>query len=223
MVNVWFTSDTHLGHFKIPLYAKREFCMTDSELEVARQTWAERQSGKSRWSPSPESIARMDDHIIGKINEHVAPNDILWHLGDFCFWKKSGLGGFAKEYRSRIKCKNVFLVMGNHDSEEVAEAFDGHFQYKEIKVHSKDIILSHYAYSFWNRSHYGSWMLYGHAHGSAENWLDTQMPGRLSMDVGIDNAFRVLGEYRPFSFREIAEIMANRPGFRVDKSSFTPA
>ena len=41
------------------------------------------------------------------------------------------------------------------------------------------------------------------------------------MDVGVDNAFRILGEYRPFSFREIASIMESRPGFRIDGNGFT--
>jgi hypothetical protein len=64
-------------------------------------------------------------------------------------------------------------------------------------------------------------MLYGHAHGSAEEWMDFYMPGRLSMDVGVDNAYRVLGEYRPFSFPEISSIMKSRRGFQMDKGRFT--
>lgn len=196
--------------------------MGDSELSVARQIWEDRSQRRSTWSPSTESLSRMDDHLIDQINKNVAPDDILWHLGDFCFWKSGDRIRFAKSYRERIRCRNVFLIAGNHDSPEIKDAFDGYFDYKEIKAHSKNIVLSHYAHCFWNRSHYGSWMLYGHAHGSAEEWLDFNMPGRLSMDVGVDNAFKVLGEYRPFSFREIAEIMEKRRGFHPDKNNFTP-
>jgi calcineurin-like phosphoesterase family protein len=163
----------------------------------------------------------MDDHLIDRINEYVDKDDILWHLGDFCFWKKSVARHIAKGYRERINCRNLYLVLGNHDLPEIRSVFDASYDYKEIKVHSRDIVLSHYAHCFWNRSHHGSWMLYGHAHGNAENWLDSNMPGRLSMDVGVDNAFRLLGEYRPFSFREISSIMEKRPGFQTDKSNFT--
>lgn len=220
MRQVWFTADTHFGHINIPFYAKREFCLDDKELSTARSMW-EYNSPKNKWSPSRESIARMDDHLIGMINKNVKKDDILWHLGDFCFWKKGGLGHIAANYRERINCNNVFLVAGNHDSEDIKSAFTQCYDYREIKVHSKDIVLSHFAHCFWNRSHYGSWMLYGHAHGNAEAWLDENMPGRLSMDVGVDNAFKILGEYRPFSFPEISSIMDSRPGFQVDKNRFT--
>lgn len=221
MKNVWFTSDTHFGHLRIPLYSKREFCLSESELIVAKQIWEDRTQRNNRWHPSEESISRMDEYLIDRINENVDQNDILWHLGDFCFWKNHNLFQFTKSYRDRIRCKNVFLVAGNHDSAETKKVFDGYFDYKEIKVHSKNIVLSHYAHCFWNRSHYGSWMLYGHAHSSAEHWLDQNMPGRLSMDVGVDNAFRLLGDYRPFSFQEISSIMESRRGFKMDCNQFS--
>lgn len=216
MKNVWFTSDTHFGHANIALYARRKFCLEPSDLSVAEQIWSgERQKG--RWSPGWESIANMDEHLISMINEYVAEDDILWHLGDFCFWKKNARRG-ASWYRSMIRCKNVYLLVGNHDPKETRDVFDACYDYREAKVNSKEIIMSHYAMCFWNRSHYGSWMLYGHAHGSAEAWLEKNMPGRLSMDVGVDNAFRILGEYRPFSFGEISSIFASRKGFKPDKN-----
>lgn len=221
MKNVWFTSDTHFGHLRIPLYSRREFCLSESEVSTVRRIWNEKSQRNSHWHPSQDSVNRMDDHLIDQINEHVGRDDILWHLGDFCFWRREELFSFARSYRERIRCRNLFLVAGNHDSPEVKHVFDGYFDYKEIKVQSKNIVLSHYAHCFWNRSHYGSWMLYGHAHGSAEKWLDENMPGRLSMDVGVDNAFKILGEYRPFSFREISSIMESRRGFKMDCNSFT--
>lgn len=158
----------------------------------------------------------MDDHLMDEINRNVGENDILWHLGDFCLNKARNPVDSARSYRSRIRCRNVFLVVGNHDREEVWSVFDEFHQYKEIKVGSKHIILSHYAHSFWNRSHYGSWMLYGHAHSTAEEWLDYHMPGRLSMDVGVDNVARITGEYRPISSEEIASLFSSRKGFQVD-------
>lgn len=217
MKNVWFTSDTHFGHANIALYARRKFCLEPSDLIVAEQIWSgERQKGK--WSPSHESINRMDEHLLGVINENVGEDDILWHLGDFCFWKKNAFRD-AAWFRSKIRCRNVYLVAGNHDPEETRGSFDASYEYKETKVQSKEVVMSHYAMCFWNRSHYGSWMLYGHAHGSAEGWLEDNMPGRLSMDVGVDNAFRLLGEYRPFSFDDISSIFAARKGFKADKNS----
>lgn len=54
-------------------------------------------------------------------------------------------------------------------------------------------------------------MLYGHSHDS----METEPWGR-SMDVGVDSAFRILGEYRPFSYEEIKNIMETRQPNPVD-------
>lgn len=213
MRTVWFTADTHFGHKRIPFYARRLFCLDERER---RQIDSVPSGSSSAWSPSPASIARMDDHLISRINEVVGKDDILWHLGDFCCGKGSHLFDTARRYRERIECRNVFLVLGNHDSDEMSSIFRGCFDYREIKVGQRNIVLSHYAQCFWNRSHYGSWMLYGHAHGTAEAWLDDHMPGRFSMDVGVDNVARLTGEYRPISYDEIAALFSSRKGFQVD-------
>jgi calcineurin-like phosphoesterase family protein len=210
---VWFTADTHFGHKRIPFYARRMFCLSDREREYVESV---PKGSISNWSPSRESLARMDGHLIDMINSSVGVDDILWHLGDFCWGKSRDPAGSARRYRSAIRCRNVFLVVGNHDREETWSAFEECHRYREIKVGSKHIVLNHYAQCFWNRSHYGSWMLYGHAHSTAEGWLDEHMPGRLSMDVGVDNVARLTGEYRPISSEEIAEIFATRKGFHVD-------
>jgi hypothetical protein len=59
-------------------------------------------------------------------------------------------------------------------------------------------------------------MLYGHSHASAEERLDKAFPFRMSFDIGIDNAAKLLGEYRPFSFEDIECIMASRPRMGMD-------
>lgn len=215
MRDVWFTADTHFGHKKIPFYAKRRFCLNEEEASTLDFIW-QNKNIESGWSPSWESIARMDDYLIKKINENVKKNDILWHLGDFCSGRKNEIGEVARRYRDRIECENVFLVIGNHDRPEIRDAFSASYEAHDLKVGSKHIVLSHYGHAFWNKSHAKSWHLYGHAHGSAEEWLDKNMPGRLSMDVGVDNAFRVFGEYRPISFKEIQHLFSSRNGFHID-------
>jgi len=213
MRNVWFTADTHLGHRRIALYARRLFCLDSSERSLVESVPI---GTRSEWRASWESVRRMDEHIIGQINSRVEPDDILWHLGDFCYGNARPKKDVAMEYLGRIRCKNVFLIAGNHDCESIRSAFPESCDYREIKVSGKQIVLSHYAQCFWNRSHYGSWMLYGHAHGTAEAWLDESMPGRLSMDVGVDNIAKVFGEYRPVSFDEISALFSSKKGFRVD-------
>lgn len=213
MRKVWFTADTHFGHKRIPFYARRLFCLDDRErLHIDSIPIGSR----SNWTPSQASVDRMDDHLIDRINQCVAKDDILWHLGDFCWGRGADLFSEAKRYRDRIACRNVYLVLGNHDSDEMAPLFRGCQDSCEIKVHSRNIVLCHYAHCFWNRSHYGSWMLYGHAHGTAEAWMDEHMPGRFSMDVGVDNVARLTGEYRPISYDEVAVLFSSRKGFQVD-------
>jgi calcineurin-like phosphoesterase family protein len=213
MKTVWFTADTHFGHRNIPIYAQRLFCLSPKDREKAA---ASPPAARQTWPLDWDCIAKMDQHLIEQINARVAKNDILWHLGDFCWGKRKDIAEAARRYRDRINCSNVFLIAGNHDSEEVRSAFDRCLPYHEVKVGSKHIVLSHYAHCFWNKSHYGSWMLYGHAHGSAEEWLDSHMPGRLSMDVGVDNVARLTGEYRPISSEEIAQIFSSRKGCQID-------
>lgn len=221
MKTVWFTADTHFGHKRIPFYARRLFCLDGRERELV-ESESESESFKSSWSPSQESVNRMDDHLISQINSFVAKEDILWHLGDFCWGHGEKLIDNARRYRERINCSNVSLVLGNHDSDEMCRLFRNCHRSCEIKVRHKHIVLSHYAHSFWNRSHHGSWMLYGHAHGTAELWMDEYMPGRFSMDVGVDNVARVMGEYRPISFDEIATIFSSRKGFHADSNKNKP-
>jgi hypothetical protein len=45
-----------------------------------------------------------------------------------------------------------------------------------------------------------------------EDYLDSMWPERRSMDVGVDNAFRIFGEYRPFSEYDILNLLSTRKG-----------
>ncbi len=212
---IWFTADTHFGHKKISFYAKRKFCLNEEEQKVLDLIWKEKKVA-SDWCPSWESTSKMDEYILDKINENVKKDDVLWHLGDFCYAKREDYLKQAKKYREKINCKNVFLIKGNHDLNGIESVFDECYEKYELKIENKLVILDHYSHAFWNKSHSGSWMLYGHAHGSAEKWLDENMPSRLSMDVGIDNIFSIFGEYRPVSFFEINQLFKDKKGFHVD-------
>ena len=89
---VWFTSDTHFGHTNI--------CLGTS-------TWENKESKCRNFN----SLEEMNNHIVANINDCVGENDILIHLGDWSF------GGIENvwNFRKQIKCKNIYLVLGNHD------------------------------------------------------------------------------------------------------------
>jgi len=58
-----------------------------------------------------ETLDKMNSAIVNNINELVGQDDVLIHLGDWSF------GGFEQieEFYNRLICKNIHLVLGNHD------------------------------------------------------------------------------------------------------------
>jgi len=208
----WFTSDTHFGHGNIMKYSLRPGLTVDEHKSLA--IW--QNNPRHYFKVSQESIARMDDYLIDGINQVVGENDTLWHLGDFCFAQKNEYLKVAKQYRDRIKCRNVHLVFGNHDNYPLGQLFSSSQDMATISCNGQSIVLLHYAMAVWNKSHRGAWHLYGHSHAGAEKWLDEKLVGRRSFDVGVDNAKLILGEYRPWSFDEVKKIMDARTGASID-------
>ncbi len=153
------------------------------------------------------SVEERDETLVRNINARVAATDTLYHLGDFAFRGKD-----PAEYRGRIRCRSIVLVLGNHDPQTldggVKPAFAAHFRsvhsLLRIKVEVASapqlIVLCHYAMRIWDRAHYGSWHLFGHSHGG----LPDEQAVR-SWDVGVDrNAFA------PLNVDEVAAIMARK-------------
>ena len=137
-----------------------------------------------------------------------------------------------RKYRNRINCKNIHLVLGNHDV-LLAKNFiysDGLnvqdlFNTVNIRINKKigkdHFIMDHYAMRTWDRAHYGSIMLHGHSHDNLipyEKFLQIADDNTLfktgdfykQMDVGLESAVFLKGEWRPFHINEIREIMQNK-------------
>lgn len=213
--NVWFTSDTHFGHANILKFLDRPFLTPeDAAIRAANgNTW---QGCTDR--VSPKSVQLMEDGLVDSINACVKRDDVLWHLGDFLFARDSDRVDVANSILQRIRCRNIYLVWGNHDNrtKKFGDLFRAAVDLTKIRIGDQRLVLCHYAMAVWDGSHRGTWHLYGHSHGSAEEILDERLPGRRSLDVGVDNAFRLLGEYRPFSFDEVSALLSDRPGSIID-------
>ena len=195
---IWFTADSHFGHNNIIKYCHRPF----------------------------ESTDEMDDVLIQNINNHVQPNDFLYHMGDWCHWhgnKNKEHLERMKYYRNRIKCKNIHLITGNHDprysdgriKNECREFFSSAQEIKAINVYYKandedrikiKIILCHYAMTVWDGSHYGSWNLYGHSHFTLSD-----DPNKLSIDVGVDAVASRLGQQNCTNIKQITDTNVLKP------------
>ena len=158
-----------------------------------------------------KDVDHMNEELIKAWNRVVGEDDEVYHLGDvsLCNAEKT------KEILYRLNGK-IYLIHGNHEKSALDKQYNrDRFEWvkpkAEIRIDGQDITLDHYAGRVWNKSHHGAWMLYGHSHDS----METEAWGR-SMDVGVDSAARILGEYRPFSLREIKNIMDKRGHNPVD-------
>jgi calcineurin-like phosphoesterase family protein len=152
-------------------------------------------------------IHEMNKCIIDTINNTVNMDDSLYILGDFAFRGKDPI-----EYRNRIICKDIHVVVGNHDrekdfkkyltQEENSYGFSSVQDVKEIIHCNQKIFLSHYPHRSWPASHKGSYHLYGHVHSKLNE--EDRNSKRLTLDVGVDNTAnygKMFGE--PWSFREL--------------------
>ena len=150
----------------------------------------------------------MDQVIFDNINEVVGVNDTLYILGDFCFKGKKPI-----EYRSRIICQDIHLILGNHDRrndyKDDLQGFSSVQDVKEIIHCNQRIYLSHYAHRTWPASHKGSWMLYGHTHSKLD--YEDRASNRLTLDVGVDNTINYDKPFgQPFSFKELQKLFVTK-------------
>jgi len=135
-------------------------------------------------------IDENDETIIANLNEVVKDNDTVIHGGDTTLANKMT----AQKYIERLKGKHIFII-GSHDywlgKKKPPTIW-------EKKIEGQYVVVCHYAMMTWPRAHYGSWMLFGHSHGSLD------LPGKM-WDIGVDN-----NGFYPVSFEQIYEIMKER-------------
>lgn len=200
-MNTWFTSDTHFGHANIIKYCSRPF-IQDGDLNY-RDDWRTTQIANARAN-------EMDEVLIKNWNSKIGLKDTVYHLGDFAFCE----AWLISKYLDRLHFKNMYFLWGNHDRSmetyfkkgKYGPAFKIIGDLAEIKVNGQNIVLCHYAMRVWNKSHHGSWHLYGHSHGTLPD-----DPNALSMDVGVDT-----NSYFPYSFEDVAQRMAKKTFKPVD-------
>lgn len=216
MTDNYFTSDWHFSHRNI----------TGPSI--------------SSWSSGYRTFGTMQEHdatIVELVNETVPKTANLYFLGDLTFKSSE----FIKKMLDQLDVENIHWILGNHDSvghklfkrvltsgTSVLKDFHTKIKtlgnYAEIKIKLEagglesqlakhlipsNIILSHYPIGSWNGAYKGTWHLHGHSHNSYKT------RGKI-LDVGIDSAYEKLGEYRPFSFEEVASYLIPKPINFVD-------
>jgi calcineurin-like phosphoesterase family protein len=167
---VFVTSDTHYGH--------KNICRGVTEWRLPDG------SVPSSQTRDFNTIEQMNETIVNNINSVVGQDDVLIHLGDFSF------GGFEniQKFRDRILCKEIHLILGNHDTsieknrENVQELFTSVSHYTKLMYKFKTFVLFHYPVTSWDGLNKGHIQLHGHVH------LPTNLrfgKGK-KMDVGMD-------------------------------------
>jgi|WetSurMetagenome_2_1015567.scaffolds.fasta_scaffold267755_1 calcineurin-like phosphoesterase family protein len=148
------------------------------------------------------TVEEMDAELIKRWNVLVKPDDEVYHVGDFA-WRE------PEKYINLLQGR-LHLITGNHDHKQTRKLSRWLSVQPYLEIKDKDaglIVLCHYPLQVWNRSHFGTWHLHGHSHG-------TLPPGTgRRLDVGIDGKGAA---YAPWSQDEIAVRVQDMPMRPVD-------
>jgi calcineurin-like phosphoesterase family protein len=180
--NVWFSSDLHLNHEAVITFGRKFI-----------------------------DVSQMNNHIINKINELVKQDDLLVLLGDTIMGEKDYI-----QFLNSINCDNVILLVGNHcnrgklqsallDCDKLLYVGD----YLELNIERQIICCSHFPMFNWNYQDDGAFHLHGHLHAD-ENVIVKQIHEYKSMDVGIDNYYKVFGEYSLFCLEQVKQLLKDK-------------
>jgi calcineurin-like phosphoesterase family protein len=176
-MTIWFTADTHFGHANIIKYCERPF--------------------ENAWEHDKTLIKNWNDCIRKE-------GDVVYHLGDFGLASKGYLIQILKQLNGEIR-----FIRGNHDKSMKGDALYYVTElgiYHELTVQDSEtdgkqkIVLCHYPFQTWNKSHWGSWHLHGHCHGNLPS-PDTMA----RLDVGVDS-----NEFRPICYEEVKFVMTRK-------------
>ncbi len=145
---LFFTSDTHFADPRV--------------LRIDRRPFA--------------SMAEHDAALIANWNSVVAPDDDVWHLGDFARGTQSEVEALLAQLHG-IK----HLIIGNNDPAPTLAAVGWASQqhYAEMRIDERLFVLCHYPFRTWNQMGKRSINLHGHSHGKLS-------PQTRQFDVGVD-------------------------------------
>ena len=168
-MKTFFTSDTHFGHGRVIELCKRPFA----------------------------DLANMDDAMVRAWNDRVAPDDIVWHVGDFA------MGRDEKIEATFHRLNGVkHLVLGNHDEEReeiLTLPWASISQIAITIVDGQRITMCHYPMKSWPQARKGAIHLFGHMHGRLKGT-------KRSLDVGAD-----CWNFQPVTLDEIRRRLKTLP------------
>lgn len=193
---IFFTADQHHRHKNIINYCDRPFDTVEEMDEVMIERWNERVG-------HDDTIYQLGDfslhwdvaHYFSRLNGRIYVLETRWHhdrrwLANF----RASLRGDESIFKSRSN-REVQLVPPIHIlRDDWNWTGDIHF----LKRGEPNIVLCHYPFERWEKSHHGSWHLHGHSHGRLK-------PRGLRMDIGVD-----AHDFYPVSLDEVRKFMEAR-------------
>jgi calcineurin-like phosphoesterase family protein len=174
----YWSSDWHLGHGNVIRFLDRPF----------------------------ESVQEMNDTILKNMFSPLKKGDEFFFLGDLS-WSKSAYQRVFDELPSGV---SFHWLLGNHDLKEYKKwefYCTSISELKHIKVKGITIALCHYPMVTWNKSHFNSYMLFGHHHAKGHGIQNLQQHTEGKM-LNVNCEFN---DYKPYSENDIIRIMENKP------------
>lgn len=174
----WFSSDWHLSHENVLAWSSRPF----------------------------KTIDDMNKVIIKNTINAVNPGDDFYFLGDLS-WDQNVTKDFFAQWPYNA---NFHWILGNHEKKQWKQ-FESKCasisMLKEVNINKTKVVLCHYPMLTWNKSHYNSWMLFGHHHKNSHGSgvIDTLTRGKM-LNVNVEFHY-----FMPWSEKEVEEYMSKRP------------
>ena len=195
-MKAYFSADYHLGHANIIRYCNRPFIKYEDLNK------------DNEWKSNTIKLKRcqwMNETIIKNHNRKLTDDDILYHLGDFCFRSNS-------QYWESMLNGKIIHILGNHDKNNNIKSY---ITFANMKIGGLNIYATHKPPEERQvdtvESHYVAncdIILCGHVHNNWKyKWIEVWNQGcrikKLCINVGVD----VWG-YEPITIHSILKLIA---------------
>lgn len=128
-------------------------------------------------------VEEMNKTLISNFNSIIKPNDTVYILGDIAYRLPVEK---TNELIKKLNGKKI-LIRGNHDKKYDKRLFEGIYDYLEISLNKKKIVLMHYPMLEWNCSFHGSYQFHGHIHSKGDEYNKECKENNIRRyDVGVD-------------------------------------
>lgn len=178
---LYFTSDTHWGHFNISKYCHRPF----------------------------ENRSEMDKTLIENWNKVVPEDGIVIHCGDFMLPHKESIKEYEKILKKLNG--NILLCRGNHDRIPLSIEPQGNLiavvDMAILYVDNIKILASHYPML----TYPADYQVFGHIHtlvdGTCSGFDGDVIPRmrKTQYDVGVDQ-----NNYKPISYEQLMQKLQDK-------------